>query len=201
MGMTRNGKKLTCRFEVFVLSSSWVFLFVLYNANFPLGRSNFGCYCKRQCPYRNFSHGNLLSSRKSNCDIAALSNHNLFLTNCMQYFLCDDTTCCDATLLKNFLRQMDMGSLTRAQICLRAVHMKGGQAQNVCTRVHSEWQKNVYDNSTWHAISTGYINSTKETPFEKEDRELFLFEDVSFVEFMYRMPGGRVSTVVCLFSV
>ena len=42
------------------------------------------------------------------------------------------------------VRQMDMGYLTCAQVCLRAVHTKGGGAvrhKQVCTRVDSEGHK------------------------------------------------------------
>ena len=41
------------------------------------------------------------------------------------------------------LRQMDMGSLTCAQIWMHAIHMKGGHAQaSVHNSLDSEWQKN-----------------------------------------------------------
>ena len=47
------------------------------------------------------------------------------------------------------LRQMDMRSLTCAQIWVHAVHMKGVRHKQVCTRVHSERQKKC----SWRTLS------------------------------------------------
>ena len=83
----------------------------------------------------------LLPPGKAGSHSTALPSFFLLLFSCVQCFRVSIPPAVRPTLL----RQMDMGSLTCAQICLRAVHMKGlVRHKQVCTRVDSEGQKKLF---------------------------------------------------------